>query len=60
MTDQVVAAVLFLLGIIAGVVALLEPVLGIIGEVIKYLRKLLGGPLPPDTTIDPDKKNPVR
>lgn len=43
-TDQLIAAILFVLGLGAGVAALLEPLAGIAILIARYVRKLAGKP----------------
>jgi hypothetical protein len=39
--DQLIAALIFVLGVAAGLAALLEPLAGITQAIVKYLRKLV-------------------
>lgn len=42
--DQLIAAIVFVLGLGAGVAALLEPLAGIAVLIARYLRKIAGKP----------------
>lgn len=43
--NQFMGGILVILGLVAGIVALLEPLTQIVAIVIKYLRKLFAGPI---------------
>ncbi len=42
-TPSLIAGILFLVGIVTGAVAILEPVLGLLSIIRAYVRKLLTG-----------------
>ena len=52
MITTLLTVILFLAGIAVGVVALLEPLTGMLAIIQRYLRKLLSGNLIPDLEID--------
>lgn len=45
MPDQILGAIIFILGLFAGFIALLEPITGMLLLIVRYLRKLLQGPI---------------
>ncbi len=40
--DQLIAAIVFLLGVAAGILALLQPAAGLLASIIAYLKKVFG------------------
>lgn len=54
---NIIAAVLFLTGLVIGVVALFEPLAGMIVIIYRYLQKILRGPGPfPEIPTTPKSK----
>jgi len=56
MTTAIIAALLFISGVLLGVVALLEPTLGLLSIIRQYLRRILSGRVVPELEIKTTKK----